>query len=469
VTLRLRFGARSDVGLTREGNEDSLYAGPRLLAVADGMGGHAAGEVASRVVIEALVPLDEAPPDGDVTAAMRQAVETANGYLRDMVAADSALEGMGTTLTALLWVQQKLGLVHIGDSRAYLLRQGGLEQVTHDHTLVQTLIDQGRITPDEANTHPQRSWITNALDGRADIELDLSIRDVRVGDRYLVCSDGLSSYVSEQTIAEALGSGEPQAACDQLVDLALRAGGLDNITCIVADIVDEDEADDGPIVGGAAAHADEPPVGPAAAGPRTDSPAARAAAIQPRRTSQPKPSPASPPRATAADTDDDEPQPAGRSRGSRRLVLVLALVALIVIGGAVATFVYIRTLYYVGVASSAAPTVGVYRGVDGSVLGFDLKSLADRSDVPVSALPDDERARVTSGIQADGHDDARRIVATLRQDACANAISSSAPAAPPTASPSPSPAASTAAKRKHRAHPTPSPAPTPPPYCVGTS
>src|SRR3954462_13316791 len=276
MTLSLRFGARSDVGLAREGNEDAMYAGPRLLAVADGMGGHAAGEVASRVVIETIAPLDagSADPatDGDLTGDLRSAVETANGYLRDMVAADSALEGMGTTLTALLWVQQTLGLVHIGDSRAYLLRDGHLEQVTHDHTLVQTLIDQGRITPDEANTHPQRSWITNALDGRPDIELDLSIRDVRVGDRYLVCSDGLSSYVGEQTIAEALGSGDPQTSCDRLVDLALRAGGLDNVTCIVADIVEEDGADEGPIVGGAAAQAPHERSRP------HDHPAARAAA-----------------------------------------------------------------------------------------------------------------------------------------------------------------------------------------------
>ena len=453
MTLQLRFGARSDVGLTREGNEDALYAGPRLLAVADGMGGHAAGEVASRVVIEALVPLDETPPDGEITDAMRHAVETANGYLRDMVAADNALEGMGTTLTALLWAQQTLGLVHIGDSRAYLFRDGRLEQVTHDHTLVQTLIDQGRITPDEANTHPQRSWITNALDGRPDIELDLSIRDVRVGDRYLVCSDGLSSYVSEQTIAEALGSGDPQAACDQLVDLALRAGGLDNITCIVADIVDEEDTEDGPIVGGAAANPDgqSPAV-------HSDSPAARAAAVKPRRPS--KPSAPVPPPAAAPATDDADPP--ARGRVSRRLVLVLALVALIVVGGAIGTLFYIRTLYYVGVAKSATPTVGIYRGVDGSLLGLQLDSLTDRSNVPVSALPDDERARVTSGIQADGHSDAQRIVAALRVDACAAAVASAAPSASPT----PSPSASTTNKRRRSAQPAPTPSP--PPYCATT-
>jgi len=460
MTLRLRFGARSDVGLTREGNEDAMYAGPQLLAVADGMGGHAAGEVASRVVIETLAPLDESPPDGDVTAAMRRAVETANAYLRDMVAADSALEGMGTTLTALLWVQQTLGLVHIGDSRAYLLRDGNLEQITHDHTLVQTLIDQGRITPDEANTHPQRSWITNALDGRSDIELDLSIRDVRAGDRYLVCSDGLSSYVSEQTIAEALGAGDPQAACDGLVDLALRAGGLDNITCIVADIVDEDANGERPIVGGAAAQPDGSSPAVANVGTRSDSPAARAAAIQPRRE------PAPPAQEPPASSEPRHATPsAPRSRMSRRVVLVLSLVLLLVVGAAIGTFLYIRTLYYVGVADSATPTVGIYRGVDGSVLGYDLDSLTDRSNLPVEALTDDDRDKVSDGIQADNHDDARRIVTALRTNACAIATPSVAPSA--TASPTPSPTHSIATTKKRRAaHPKPSPTPTPPPYCT---
>src|SRR3954454_9108653 len=215
MPLSLRYAARSDVGLVRDGNEDALYAGPGLLAVADGMGGHAAGEVASRVVIETVAALDAEPPAGGaLTDALRAAVETANNYLRDMVAADSALEGMGTTLTALLWVGQQLGMVHVGDSRAYLLRDGQLQLITHDHTLVQSLIDEGRITEDEATTHPQRSWITRALDGRPSIELDLSMRDVRAGDRYLICSDELSSSVSEEPIAEALQVPDVQGACD---------------------------------------------------------------------------------------------------------------------------------------------------------------------------------------------------------------------------------------------------------------
>jgi protein phosphatase len=449
------------VGLIREGNEDALYAGPRLLAVADGMGGHAAGEVASRVVIESLVPLDASPPDGDLTEAMRRAVVTANGYLRDMAAADGALEGMGTTLTALVWVNQQLGLVHIGDSRAYLLRDGELQQVTHDHTLVQSLIDQGRITPDEATTHPQRSWITNALDGRPDIVLDLSLRDVRAGDRYLVCSDGLSSYVSEQTIAEALRTGDPQAACDQLVDLALRSGGLDNVTCIVADLVDDDGAGPGPIVGGAAAVA-------AAADPRADSPAARAAAIQPR------PRASTPPLQPGAEPGGAEPA-ADRLRGSRRVGYVLAAVVVLVIAGVAATLLYARTQFYVGAAQGSTPTVGVYRGVEGSVAGLDLSRLSDRTDLPVSALPNSFRDQVSSGMQASSHDDARRIVARLRSAACATVTPPALPSPQPSTKASSQPSAQASAQaspgtgthRRHRAGSTPTPSPSPiPSYCA---
>src|SRR5919199_2164126 len=168
MTLTLRFAARSDRGLLRDGNEDSVYAGPRLLAVADGMGGHAAGEVASAVAIAALAPLDEDAPGADLLAALRHATLSANTQLREMVAADSALDGMGTTLTALLSAGVRLGLVHVGDSRAYLLRDGELTQITHDHSLVQTLVDEGRISADEASHHPQRSLILRALDGRDD-------------------------------------------------------------------------------------------------------------------------------------------------------------------------------------------------------------------------------------------------------------------------------------------------------------
>src|SRR6266545_2344399 len=145
MTLSLRFAARSDIGLIREGNEDSGYAGPRLLAIADGMGGHAAGEVASSVAVATLSVLDEDVPGPDLLDALAAAIQTANDHLRDMVAADEELEGMGTTLTALLWGGSRVGLAHIGDSRAYLLRGGQLQQITHDHTFVQKLVDEGRL------------------------------------------------------------------------------------------------------------------------------------------------------------------------------------------------------------------------------------------------------------------------------------------------------------------------------------
>jgi cell division protein FtsW (lipid II flippase)/serine/threonine protein phosphatase PrpC len=296
VTLALRFAARSHAGLLRTMNEDSVYAGPRLLAVADGMGGHAAGEVASAVAIASLAPLDEDAPGADLLAALKEAADSANAHLRDMVLADSALRGMGTTLVALLFSGGRLGLLHVGDSRCYLLRDGELTQITHDHTLVQQLIDDGRITEEDASTHPQRSVITRVLDGRGDVELDLSVRAARAGDRYLVCSDGLTGPVgSNETLREALSMPDPQDAVDRLVQLALRGGGPDNVTVIVADVVDEDVPVTPPVVAGAAAEApQEAPPGIA------DSPAS------PRRTG------------TAARPPPYRADPARGSRGARR-------------------------------------------------------------------------------------------------------------------------------------------------------
>ena len=226
MTLALRYAIRSDVGLLREGNEDAAYAGPRLLAVADGMGGHAAGEVASAAAISAIARLDDDVPGGDLLDALAGAVGEANHTLHDMVAADPVLEGMGTTLTAMLWSGGRVALVHIGDSRAYLLRDGEFHQITHDHTLVQTLVDEGRISPDDVATHPQRSMLLRALDGRADVEPDLSLREARLGDRYLLCSDGLSGVVSEETLHRTLAKvGNPDEVVLQLVELAIRGGG----------------------------------------------------------------------------------------------------------------------------------------------------------------------------------------------------------------------------------------------------
>ena len=447
MTLSLRYGARSDVGLLRELNEDSMYAGPRLLAIADGMGGHAAGEVASRVAIESVAPLDDDQPGADLVTSLREAVETASGFLQDMAEADSALDGMGTTLTALLFADRRIGLVHIGDSRGYLLRDGALNQITHDHTLVQHLVDEGRITPEEASTHPQRSWITRSLTGRGELELDLSIREAREGDRYLLCSDGLSGPVSEETIAETLRTvADPQQACDQLIELALRAGGPDNITAIVADVVGSDPADEAPIIGGAAAAA------PASDGDGPDTPAGRAAQLSRRERRS----------ARHAATDDDKPAPERpeRSRAGRRIAIAFGAVALVVAAVIVGAFFYIRTQYYVGVAGGDPATVGIYRGVSGHVL-FSLSSLDGRTDLPVQALPPYQQERVKDGIDASSRADAERIVSGLRSDAC--------PTPSPTPTPTPTPTATPTAKPKPSSTPAPTPAPTPTPaYCTST-
>jgi PPM family protein phosphatase len=236
--LAIRYAVRSDIGLQRELNEDSAYAGARLLAVADGMGGHAGGEVASAAVIDALRPLDTEIPAGELLDALDHAVRTAGSTLRDMAASDPSLADMGTTLTALVVSGSQLGLVHIGDSRAYLLRAGACYQITHDHTLVQTLLDDGKITPAEVASHPQRSLILRALVANHSYDADLQLREAQAGDRYLLCSDGLHEVVGADDIAAVLRTvSDPDRAAADLIALAIDGGGPDNVTCIVADVL----------------------------------------------------------------------------------------------------------------------------------------------------------------------------------------------------------------------------------------
>ncbi|WP_026454662.1 PP2C family protein-serine/threonine phosphatase, partial [Saccharomonospora iraqiensis] len=268
MTLVLRYAARSDRGLVRSNNQDSVYAGPRLLALADGMGGHAAGEVASKVVIASLAPLDDDEPGDDLVTQLRDAVTEGNRAISELVAGDPDLDGMGTTLTAVLFSGSRLGLVHVGDSRAYLMRGGQFSQITRDDSFVNELLEQGRITEEEAATHPQRSLLLKALTGH-EVEPSVTVREARAGDRYLLCSDGLSGMVSNENLAEALRIPDPQDCADRMIELALKGGGTDNVTVIVADVVDVDFGEDAPIVGGAAGDGrDEAPTG--------DSPAARA-------------------------------------------------------------------------------------------------------------------------------------------------------------------------------------------------
>src|SRR6187402_1375086 len=224
MPFAFHYAARSDVGMVRSNNEDSGYAGPHLLAMADGMGGHAGGDVASSTVIAALVELDGDSLGGrEAGQALLDRIDAANADIGDKVRSDPELDGMGTTLIALLRSRDKIVLAHIGDSRAFLVRDGVVTQVTKDHSFVQSLVDEGRISADEAQTHPQRSLVTRVLTGSPDDEPDLVVRQGRIGDRYVIASDGLTDYVARDTVEEVLTTAaDPGECADRLVALALR-------------------------------------------------------------------------------------------------------------------------------------------------------------------------------------------------------------------------------------------------------
>ncbi|MFC5927893.1 PP2C family protein-serine/threonine phosphatase [Micromonospora vulcania] len=241
MTLKLRSVGTSDRGLIRSGNQDALHAGTWLVAVADGMGGMAAGDLASALTIDAVAPLDLETPEDALVAALQGGIALATARIRQAVTEDPERQGMGTTLTALLFARTGscLALAHIGDSRAYLYREGVLKQITRDDTFVQMLVDQGVITADQASSHPRRAVVTQALQGD-DVSPAYSTMVPRAGDRWLLCSDGLSNVVRPDTLAEVLAGHPDRAECARkLIDLALHAGGPDNITVAVADVVQE--------------------------------------------------------------------------------------------------------------------------------------------------------------------------------------------------------------------------------------
>ncbi len=428
MSLSLRFAAGSHKGMIREGNEDSGYAGPRLLAIADGMGGQAAGEVASSEVISTIVALDDDVPGSDVLTSLGAAVQRANDQLRQMVEEDPALEGMGTTLTALLWTGQRLGMVHVGDSRAYLLRDGVLTQITQDHTWVQRLVDEGRITEEEADTHPQRSLLMRALGSGDHVEPDLSIREVRAGDRYLICSDGLSGVVSHQTMEDALASYQgPQETVQELIQLALRGGGPDNITVIVADVLDLDTGDtlaaqlsDTPVVVGAVAE------NQAQTGDNgiMQTPAGRAAGLgRPRGGGGEFGPPGSGDVTGFIPTDgfdDYGPDDFVKPRKSRKwlkrsLYTVLALA--VIGGGTYGGWRWTQTQYYVGTNNDH---LALYRGISQDLAWVSLSKVQkDHPEIELKYLPPYQQKLVEATIAEDDLNDARAKIEELAVQASA--------------------------------------------------
>ncbi len=431
MSLSLRFAAGSHKGMIREGNEDSGYAGPRLLAIADGMGGQAAGEVASSEVISTIVALDDDVPGSDVLTSLGAAVQRANDQLRQMVEEDPALEGMGTTLTALLWTGQRLGMVHVGDSRAYLLRDGVLTQITQDHTWVQRLVDEGRITEEEAGTHPQRSLLMRALGSGDHVEPDLSIREVRAGDRYLICSDGLSGVVSHQTMEDTLASYQgPQETVQELIQLALRGGGPDNITVIVADVLDLDTGDtlagqlsDTPVVVGAVAE-NQAQMGDNGI---MQTPAGRAAGLGRQGGQRGGSGEFGPPGSgdvtgfiPTGGFDDYGPDDFVKPRKNRRwlkrsLYTVLALA--VIGGGTYGGWRWTQTQYYVGTNDDH---LALYRGISQDLAWVSLSKVQkDHPEIELKYLPPYQQKLVEATIPEGDLNDARAKIEELAVQASA--------------------------------------------------
>ncbi|EAP97921.1 putative magnesium or manganese-dependent protein phosphatase [Janibacter sp. HTCC2649] len=402
MAIAFHFAARSDVGMVRTNNEDSGYAGPHLLAMADGMGGHAGGDVASSAILGALVGLDGESFSGvDATRTLLRRITAANTELGQLAHDDPDLDGMGTTLIAILRARDKLVLAHIGDSRAYVVRGGEVSQITKDHSFVQSLVDEGRLTPEEASTHPQRSLVTRVLTGAEGEEPDVVVRQAIVGDRYLICSDGLSDYVARDTIDEILTTERKPGDCaERLVQLALRAGAPDNVTVVIGDVVDMTQfvpSDSPQIVGAAAAirrHTRPIPV----------TPAAKAAALSHEASGG------------SADDDIELADEGSRSRTTTILrTLGVALVAaILLVGGGYAAYSWSQAQFYVGVNDGR---VAVFKGVDQTLGPLDLSQAETTSGIDVDDLPDFYRGQLDRGITMETRSDAAALVRNLEVQA----------------------------------------------------
>lgn len=413
MTVQLNFAARSDIGLVRSTNQDSGYAGPHLLVLADGMGGPAGGDIASSVAVAHLAPLDDdVHPADDLLPLLRDAVDAAHADLMARSQEDRELAGLGTTAIAILRSGNKLGMVHIGDSRAYLLRGGLLVQVTTDHTYVNHLVQTGRLTEEQAEHHPHRNMIMRALgDNEGEVVLDESVREALPGDRWLLCSDGLHGMVAKDTIAETLASvADPGACADKLVDLALRAGGVDNITVVVADVIATDAIDRAnppstrPQVVGAAATdrlRRSRAVSGTGAGDAAASAAARAAALA---AALAPPVPA----------EEDEPPPPRRRGRFWGVLLGVLLILGLAAGAAALGYNWTQTQYFV---STDDGHVAIFRGIPQEIGPVRFATLHERTDIAVDSLTGIARDRLQQPITRASLADAEAVVANLRASA----------------------------------------------------
>ena len=412
--LRLRFAAVSDVGRVRKDNQDSGYAGPWVLAVCDGVGGAARGDIASATAISQLRKLDE-PPSTDLLGQVAGALHRAHDRIAELVDEDPSLNGTSTTATVALFDGERLGMGHVGDSRAYLYRSREITQLTKDHTFVQSLIDEGRISEQEARVHPHRHLILRALDGIHDAEPDLFHIGLAPGDRVLLCSDGASGVLDDSRLADILSTGGPEFAAVELVRASLDAGSSDNVTCIVADVVEDGPGDTDPEA------AAQPVLVGAAADLRRRTRGGKGSLFRGHRsgdTGELDPVPADisdeVPYAISSDPLDPEevryaPRPPRRFMWLTRLLALLVLAGLVWIGLA-AAWSWTQQQYYVGEQSGK---VVIFRGVNAELPGVSLSTPYETSDVELSRLSDFDAGRVREGFDAGDLSAAERAVDNL--------------------------------------------------------
>ncbi len=401
MSTQLRFAAFSDIGLIRSTNQDSGYASPNLLVLADGMGGAAAGDVASSVTVAHLAAIDDDVYGADdILPVLRTAIEDAHEDLMRRSEEDPELRGLGTTCIAILRSGNKLAMVHIGDSRAYLLRDSKLIQVTHDHTLVQFLVDNGQLTPEEAENHPKRNVIMRALgDMPTDVQLDESIREAVPGDRWLLSSDGLFGVVAHDTIEHALKTYPDLAECGEyLIELALAAGAPDNVTVVLAEVIDDAEAarpasQQPVVVGSAAINSQAPSRGGSSA-------AAKAAALS-------APSRVAPSSSQIDDAEVESP----RSHVLPRIA-ALFTVLLLLAGGLFAGYRWTQSQYYV---YSSGGYVVIYRGIPQKIGPLSLSHLEEKSTIKVKDLRPVTQERLEIPITRGSLDQARSYVKNLEK------------------------------------------------------
>jgi len=383
----IRWAARTDVGHARDRNEDSYYGGEHVFAVADGLGGHTAGDVASRLAIEPIEELDrrlEGMPPERVSETLAGAVVEANRAVYRRAQADAKVRGMATTLTAVAITDGSAHLAHVGDSRCYLLRGGAINQLSHDHSLVARMVQEGKLTPEQAEVHPQRSILTRALGAEPEVDVDSLEVDLQPGDRVLLCSDGLSSVVMEERIRDVLAEADSiEAGCAQLIDEANAHGGPDNITVIVVEV--------------------------------TGTPPARTGAPVVRRA--------------------ERIEEAARVRAARRVpvrgIIWGLVVLLIVLGGWITFRAWVNSSYYVGVD---AGRVVIFRGLPTEVAGVRLHHVEEPTTITLDQVQPFFRPNLEDGIRKKTLGEARAVIADIPLVA-----GTPAPSASPTPTPTPTP------------------------------